>query len=536
MKYFVYCRKSSEAEDRQVLSIESQKGEIERLRGVWTGVEIVAIYEESKSAKGPGRPIFDQMVRRIEKGDAQGIIAWHPDRLARNSIDGGRIIYMLDARRLLDLRFASFSFENNSQGKFMLSIIFGYSKYYVDSLSENVRRGNRTKVERGWLPSMAPLGYLNDRENKTIVADPVRFPLVRRIYELMLTGTHPPRRIWETATREWGFQTPRRRRIGGSPVALSSIHKILTNPFYAGVIEWEGRRHPGKHPAVVTLDEFDAVQRLLGRPRGNRKKTRSFAFTGMIRCGECGFFVTAEEKTNRYGSHYTYYHCSKRRLDYRCAQRSVSVRDLEAQISSFLESLILPRRLFRWCVTTLGRKAVDQTAHRSNVRQSLEAKLAASDRELTNLTTIRIRDLIGDEEFTTRRGEIENAAALHRQRLQQFDDAPIRFEPVRLLISFAQNAASWFRVGNLSRKRFILATTGSNLVLHDQRLRIDAARPFEQTRGVSSHTQLLATVDHVRTFSADPASRPTIEAIHRFVQGIKAGDEGNTARVTFSSA
>jgi len=164
-RYFLYARKSTDEEDRQILSLDSQLNELREFAKL-QNLEIVEEFVEAKTAKQPGRRFFNYMLRRIETNDADGIIAWHPDRLARNSIDGGKIIHMIDNGSLKDLRFPTYRFDNSAQGKFMLSIAFGQSKYYVDNLSENVKRGIREKLRRGEWPGWAPLGYLNDYKDK----------------------------------------------------------------------------------------------------------------------------------------------------------------------------------------------------------------------------------------------------------------------------------------------------------------------------------------------------------------------------------
>jgi site-specific DNA recombinase len=517
MNYFLYCRKSSEDEDRQVLSIESQRSEVKRLVSSSRDVTIVGTYEESFSAKSPGRPLFNEMLKRIEAGEASGIVAWHPDRLARNSIDGGRIVYLLDTKHLKDLKFATFSFENNSQGKFMLSIIFGYSKYYVDSLSENIRRGNRTKVQHGWLPSKAPVGYLNDQGSKTIIRDPERFPLVRKMWELMLTGVYSPRRIWEIATQDWGLRTVKRKRSGGKPVSLSGVYRIFTNPFYAAVLEWEGRTFPGKHEPVVTIDEFDRVQQLLGRPHNPRAKTKEFVYTGMIRCGECGFAVTAEDKTNRYGYHYTYYHCTKRRLDYRCRQPYVSLGCLEQQIIQFLEEVTPPARFHAWGLKKLGRVAEKEKKAKAAQQASLERAQDSVAKELSNLTKLRIRDLLTDEEYLNQRQELEREQIRISQRLEALSHLDFRFEPEQKLISFSNSVVSRFRAGDRHKKRFILATVGSNLVLKDKKLNIDATKPFRKWSETDDSLRWCSYVKDVRTFLRKPDSQKTIIGIRQLM-------------------
>src|SRR3989338_8349684 len=183
MKYFIYTRKSTDSEERQILSIESQLSELKEFAAK-EKLEIVASLSEAKTAKEPGRKVFGEMLARIEKGEAQGILAWHPDRLARNSIDGGKIIYLLDTGKILDLKFPTFWFDSTPQGKFMMNIAFGQSKYYIDNLSENIKRGHRQKLRKGIWPGFAPLGYLNNSKTKSIDLDKEKSVLVRKCFSL----------------------------------------------------------------------------------------------------------------------------------------------------------------------------------------------------------------------------------------------------------------------------------------------------------------------------------------------------------------
>ena len=188
MKYFLYVRKSTDEEDRQVLSIESQLAELHEFAQK-ENLVIAKEFIESKTAKAPGRPMFNEMISLMETSNEKvGILAWHPDRLARNSIDGGKIIYLVDTGKIETLKFLTFWFDNTPQGKFMLNIAFGQSKYYVDSLSENVKRGIRQKLRRGEWPALAPPGYLNELRTHTIVQDPLRSKAIKNLFLAYAVG------------------------------------------------------------------------------------------------------------------------------------------------------------------------------------------------------------------------------------------------------------------------------------------------------------------------------------------------------------
>ena len=193
-------------------------------------------------------------------------------------------IQTIDRQYLPDDNVLLFSVESGSANQFILD------------LSKNTKRGLQRKLDNGWQNGVAPLGYLNDKENKIVITDPERFNLVRKMWDLMLTGNYTPPKILDIANNDWGFKTRRFKRIGGNPLSKSGIYKIFTSLFYAGIIENKGLQYEGKHERMITLKEYDRVQMILGRKGKPRPKNHEFAFTGSIRCGVCGCLYTAETK------------------------------------------------------------------------------------------------------------------------------------------------------------------------------------------------------------------------------------------------
>src|SRR6185369_6009777 len=182
---------------------------------------------------------------------------------------------------------------------------------------------------------------------------------------------------------------------------------IFSNPFYAGILEWEKKTYLGKHRPMVTLDEFERVQELLGRPGRPRRQKHEFAFTGMLRCGECGLSITASTVKNRFGTKYTYYHCTKKRLDHRCRQRYIPLKNLEHQFVQFLRETVIPQQIHQWALARLERTKEEKVLARETNRLSAERTLRDTDRQLENLTKLRVRELITDEEYLRQRATLE---------------------------------------------------------------------------------------------------------------------------------
>ena len=404
IKYIAYCRKSTDEKDKQILSIDAQIAELKEFAKN-QNLEIIDFVCESRTAKTVGRPLFNQMLQRIENGEAQGIVSWHADRLARNSVDGGKIIYSIDTGKLVDLKFPSFWFENSPQGKFVLNIAFSQSKYYIDNLSENVKRGMRHKVRIGVWPVQAPLGYLNDKTTKTIVVDPVRHKIIKKCFEMFSSGQHS-----FTYISDYLYKLGVKTRVGNR-LNVDTVKRMFCNKFYLGILNYKGELHKGIHKPIINKTLFDEVQKQVARfERPRYKKGHEFPFIGLAKCGECGGAITAEAHPRKYKNGnsptFTYYRCTKKHGV--CSQKYVSESNLAIQIRGCIKKVVVPENWKSvWLKLIEEDKQKEILKQEENITQ-VRANIQSIDLKLNKLLDTYLDGIVSEENYKQKKNELFN--------------------------------------------------------------------------------------------------------------------------------
>lgn len=342
IKYCLYARKSTESEERQVLSIDSQIKEMMQL-AEREDLDIAEIKRESHSAKETGqRPIFNEIVQEIKEGKFNGILTWAPDRISRNAGDLGKIVDLMDAKLLMEIRTYGQRFTNSPNEKFLLMILGSQAKLENDNRGINVKRGLRTRVEMGLWPGVAPLGYLNQKlmdKKCQIIVDPARAPIVKKMFEKVAHEHYSGRKLYNWLKFELNFHTR-----GNKPLTLSGIYRILDNPFYYGPFEYprnSGNWYQGKHQPLITQELFEQAQAQLKRDQIVREN-KEFAFTKLFTCGYCQSGISAEEKwkplKDGTSAHYIYYGCSRAR-DRNCKNKYIREEELIDELLKIIDKV-----------------------------------------------------------------------------------------------------------------------------------------------------------------------------------------------------
>ena len=475
----MYCRKSSEQEDRQVLSIESQRTELAIL-AKRENLNIVEILEESHSAKSLDRPVFAEIIKKIQSGYANGLLVWSPNRISRNPVDTGKIIHLMDTNDLLEVRTTSQTFYNtNPNDKFMLALFCNQAKLENDNKGEDVKRGLKTKAEKGMYPNHAPIGYKNDkyeeRGKKQIYPDVERFDMVRRMIDMMLTGLYTAPRIRDMANDEWGFTMPNGKKMG-----KNTIYYLFNNPVYTGTYEYprgSGIWHKGTYKPLMTIDEFDKIQVILGKKGKPRYATHIFAFTGLMKCGVCGASITAEIKYKRPKNgkvhRYVYYHCTKR-INPKCTQKSIEQDELEKQIKRAIDSLTIPANLHDFALKWFKKENAKVAVKTESILDLQNKEYKNCLKKLSGLIDMRAGQEINAEEFKMR---LEPLTA-EKERWEDIfsktgKDFTAFMKKADEVCDFARDARVKFESNEPYDKKAVFSRLGSHLLLKDKIVVID---------------------------------------------------------------
>jgi DNA invertase Pin-like site-specific DNA recombinase len=458
MKYFIYTRKSTDSEERQILSIESQLAELREFAAK-EKLEIVASLCEAQTAKEPGRKIFGEMLDRIEKGEAGGILAWHPDRLARNSIDGGKIIYLLDTGKIKDLKFPTFWFDLTPQGKFMMNIAFGQSKYYIDNLSENIKRGHRQKLRKGIWPGFAPLGYLNNHKTKAIDTDKEKSPVIRKCFELYSTGEYTLKSIKQF------LADTKIDSHKGNVLSCSCVQRMLKNPFYYGVFKFNGEIYQGSHEPIISKKLFDSVQQVMNnRGKKKRKRKHEFAFSGLMRCGNCGCLITAETQKG-----HNYYRCTKKKQ--KCEEKYLREENLVEQMKGIIQKVSLPDDWVNNMLAEIDKEKEQAREETKVFVQNLQEEKSEVEQKMDKLLDLFIDGKgITPEEYQTKKQKMLNEKLDIEQKIKDFEQMGNNWlEPMRKMIFEAKQAKILLSQGDNQQILTFLKNVGSNFILKDKK-------------------------------------------------------------------
>ncbi len=476
LKYIAYCRKSTDEKDKQIMSIDQQIDELKSF-AQRENLDISEFLTEAETAKIPGRPVFNSLITLIEKGLINGIISWHPDRLARNSIDGGKIIYLIDTGKLVSLKFPSFWFENTPQGKFMLSIAFGQSKYYVDNLSENVKRGLYFKLRNGGWPSVAPLGYKSDRNTKTVVIDPKPARMVKEAFRKFASGEFSSMKDVCNFFYRNGI-----KRKNGKPLHLNQIRGVLTRTFYYGLMTYHGETYEGKHKPLITKRLFDEVQKILEKKYNRKPQKHDFAFTGFIKCKECGAFITAETHTKIYPKtrgvvEYVYYRCTKKLKP--CSQKFIRQEDLDKQLREIVFSVSLSEIQANKLLEMAKRDGEEEKEFAVGELQKLSVSLNDLEKKMDKLLESYLEEIIDTESYQRKKEELLKMKKSLQEKIDEIKTKGSTWlEPMKEFIKEAADAAKIARTKNNCKDLAIFAKkVGSNYFLKDKRLEFFPSNP-----------------------------------------------------------
>lgn len=499
MKYFIYCRRSQDRDDQQVLSIESQKRELLAYARKHD-LEVMEVISEDMSAYKRGRPKFKWMMEQIEAGKANAILTWHLTRLARNGADGGLIISFMDEGKIKELRTTEKTYLNTGDDKFMMTIHFAMAKKSSDDTSSFVKNNVKTKLEKGEYPGVAPYGYLNINDNsvisgkkynqkkqemlnasgkplKRIELDPIEAPLIRRFIDLALTGAYSLTGLLEEA-----FKMGIQGKKSGKMLCKQSVLNILNNMFYTGKFTYLGEVHQGCHDPIMSEKEHEQIQEILhGRSRPKKGKNQ-YAYTLLVECPVCKNRLSGEYQK---GIHY--YRCARAKGKHSLCSYTTHIREdkIEEVLKETLQRIQIPESVISWGIKYLREKYKEENRFLLGKEELINKNIQNAKLKLERLTTKWLSEgnsngeLISDQEYSDQKKEIQKEiACMEEQLIDSNGEGKNWLMRCEEFFQRVRGLSREFETASFIEKRSILKTLEAKFILTSENIGVELQKPY----------------------------------------------------------
>lgn len=477
------------------------------------------VFTES-STRG-GRKKFNEMIDFIEHQKRKTAIVVHTlDRLQRGFGECEKIKELLKADKI-EVHFIqeALILDKFSSDDDFTRYDFGIlsAKLYLTSMNRNVRRSQKHNREAGLWQGLAPIGYLNakdERKRATLILDPERAPIIKQIFEEYATGDHSIQSVWKSALDK-GFTSkepnynPRSKNFGKRcPVSKNKIHDILTNPFYYGCMYVadeeidEKTKKPIKtfykkiqhaYEPIISKELFDKVQTILkSKNKENFCKEQKYAgipfsLRGLIKC-ECGCMMTPERHKKK-GNIYTYLRCPHRNKD--CKQYLVPEETILNQLNQeIFQKIRISPTMHELLKTSIIQSLEDEKKINANVRKKITDEIFMVDSRLERLWESYLDRVIDKpkyeaekEKYLTQKRELEEKANKYTDITKELK------ENVEKAINFVADVSNLMEVASPDDKNMLLKRLLDNCVLHGDTLTYEIKAPFDKLISCNNYKQ-----------------------------------------------
>ena len=512
MKAAIYVRKSTDKEDNQVLSLEQQlDANKERLEK--NGDKLIGIYEEAKSAKTPGRRIeFRRLMDDVKTGKVEIIYCWKLNRLARNPIDGGEVQWLLQEGILKAIATHERTYIP-SDNVIQMAVELGMATQYSRDLGKDVERGMLNKVKMGWKPGPPPVAYLPDyggeKGRRVIYQDPVRFPILRKCWDLLLTQRYNVPQIHEIATKQWGLNKLRKRGTEATPISVSALYNIFSNRFYCGQIQWKDQISDGHHAPMVTLREFAMAQAIISRKGKSLPRVNYNPYAGIIHCAECGGMIVMELKKKYINGleeprEYRYYRCSRYHKHKSCTSKiRLDHATLEEELAKIAVMVDIPKALVEWSLERLKEsqeetkllQSKDLEVLHERHRSVLQRRSSLVDRQLDTSTRSP------EDVYQSKLKELSDEAEGIQHLIRDFE-ANAKQWALDLIeaVEFTEGLRERYTVGTPEDRLDILIRLGQRIELRGRSLHFALKEPYRSlVEGKERLEAKLGSLEPLRT-------------------------------------